>query len=508
LEMLERGEFFDSHTMGWSYFNKPPIFNWILSGLMNITGLDSEFICRIPSILSLLLLGLSNFLFSKKYLGVKWAVLSSFFVMTCADMYFYWISNGTEIDIFYSLLVYLQVITMFKFYVQKKWAWLFISSWFFCALGFFTKGYSSLVFQGLSLIALSVYAKTIRVLFRPQHLYGILVFLVICASFLYMYSFSNSPRVLLINLLNESLLKSAVGQESHGKFYRIFLYPLVLFRVLAPWCLILLFLLKRKTFRLRDNPLVYFSILFIVFNIPVYWLTGAQKTRYIIMFIPFVMNIVVYVLMQAEEILPEWCDKIFKIAGAFFVIVFGLIVLFPFFTGGDWRSSIFFGLLMLLFILLYYKTGSSQYRVWLFVTGIILTRLIYASIGIPYKKQKEFDYHNMAMALAEKNNFQEIRFWAKPEKLPLDIVFIDTIYKWNNKPVYVLPGGVNYQMPYYFYKATGVLMNYDTTMLPGKTYVTHKSNLKGVKVQVIGSYFDKPKKDSLILFRSLQDSNE
>ncbi|HMU48046.1 MAG TPA: glycosyltransferase family 39 protein [Chitinophagaceae bacterium] len=503
LEMLERGEFFDSHTMGWSYYNKPPLFNWILSGLMKITGSDSEFICRIPSVISLLLLGLSNFLFTRKYLGERLAALSSFFVMTCADMYFYWLSNGAEIDIFYSLIVYLQVITVFKFYEQKKFAWLFISSWFFCAIGFFTKGYTSLIFQGLTLLALCVYARSLKILFRPQHLFGILAFLLVSGSFLYFYSFSNSPRVLLINLLNESLLKSAVGQESHGKFYKIFSYPLVLIRVLAPWCFILLFLIKRKTFKLFDNPLIRFSIFFILFNIPVYWLTGAQKTRYIIMFIPFVMSIVVYLIKQVEEQLPALFDKIFRYAGILFVFVLASIIMLPFFAKVEWGYSLLFSGFLLFFLILYYR--SRQYRIWLFLTGVIFVRLIYASIGIPLKKQKEFDYHEMAMRLAEKNNFHEIRFWAKSEKLPLDIVCIDTIYKWKDKPVYVIPGLVSYQVPYYFYKATGVLMKYDTTIYPGKTYVSYRPYLGGTNFKEIASYYDKQFGDSLILFRSIEE---
>lgn len=502
--MLQSGNYMDPHTMGWAYYNKPPVFNWIMAGLMKLTGSSSAFVCRLPSVISLLVFGFFQYHFSKKYIGKRLALLSSFFVLTCADMYFYWLSNGAEIDVFYGLVVYLQAISIFWFYEKKQYAWLFICSWFFCALGFLTKGYTSFLFQFLTLAALCFYAKSLKILFKPQHLLGIFIFLLVTVPFLYVYSFSNSPGALLINLLNESLLKSAVGQESAGKFYKIFTYPLVLFRVLAPWCLILFFLLMKHQFRLLSNPLVKFSLLFIVMNIGVYWITGAQKTRYIIMFIPFVMNVVVYVVGEMEKKFQNIFNTSLKYAGFFFILVLGGLVALPFFTKANITLTIFFAVSMLGLIIHYFR--FHQNRIWVFLSGVIFVRLIYASIGLPVKKRKEFDYNQMAQYLAAKNKFQEIRFWGPADTLNLDIVFIDTIYKWKNEPVLILKEQISYQVPYYLYKATGTPVVYDTVMQPGKTYIAYRPYLGNRQIDRISAYYDKQFQDSLVLFKAKSTS--
>ena len=248
MEMLKSGNFIEPHTMGWSYYNKPPVFNWVVAGFMKITGSDSEFICRLPSVISLLILGLCQYLFSRRYFGKNLAALSAFFTITCADLYFYWLSNGAEIDVFYSLIVYLQVTSIFWFHERRKYFSLFIWSWSLCAVGFFTKGYPSILFQLLTLVALCIYARSIKIIFKPQHIAGITSFLLLSFLFLYAYSFYNSPAVLLLNLLKETLLKSAMGQESVGKFYKIFTYPLMLLRVIGPMVPVTTLLIKETSF--------------------------------------------------------------------------------------------------------------------------------------------------------------------------------------------------------------------------------------------------------------------
>ena len=188
-----------------------------------------------------------------------------------------------------------------------------------------------------------------------------------------------------------------------------------------------------------------------------------------------------------------------KYAGFFFLIVFIGLVILPFFTDVNKGAVFFFALLMLIFIIQYFKV--AQYRVWLFLTGVILTRLVYAGIGIPLKKEKEFDYHKMAMTLAAKNNFKEIRFFGTADTMNLNVVFIDTIFKWKQKPVKIIREPISYQVPYYFYKATGVPVQYDTIMQPGQTYISYPSFLEGKEINILGNYYDKQVRDTLILFR-------
>ena len=110
LEMLESGNYLEPHTLGWEYYNKPPVFNWIMAGFFKMAGSDSAFIARLPSFIFLLLLGICQYFFSKRYVGKRMALMASFFTLTSADLFFYSLSNGAEIDIFYSLVVYVQAL--------------------------------------------------------------------------------------------------------------------------------------------------------------------------------------------------------------------------------------------------------------------------------------------------------------------------------------------------------------------------------------------------------------
>jgi 4-amino-4-deoxy-L-arabinose transferase-like glycosyltransferase len=363
LEMIQSGNYVQTHTLGWDYYNKPPAFNWVLAGFIKLTGSASEFLLRLPSFICLLIVGFLHYFISKRYLSKAAAGLSVLFTLTCADLYFYTLSNGAEIDIFYSLVVYVQAISMFWFYERKNYAWLYFVSWGICALGFLTKGYPSLVFQFLTLIALAIYARSWKIIFKPQHLIGIISFLLLIGAYYYAYSSYNDPLIPLVNLLNESLQKSTVGSETTGRAYRFLMYPEVLFRVLAPWCLLLLLLFKRPKINFLANPLVRFSFLFIILNIGVYWFTGAQKNRYIIMFIPFVMTMISYMCWRFEQQEPGKLDKYLKYAGYIFCLaLIGLLVL-PFFADVEWWKILVFGGVLLAFVVFFFR--ASQYRVWL-----------------------------------------------------------------------------------------------------------------------------------------------
>jgi hypothetical protein len=500
LEMIESGNYIVPHTLGWEYYNKPPVFNWILAGFIWLTGSGSEFTLRLPSLISLLILGLSHYVISKKYLGRNIAALSAFFVVTSADLYFYTLSNGAEIDVFYSLIVYLQAISMFWFYERKNYTLLFIVPWALCAIGFLTKGYPSIVFQGLTSVALCVYAGSVKVIFKPQHVVGFILFLLLTGSYYYVYSFYSDPAVPLVNLLKESLLKSAVGQESTGRMYKIFTYPVVLFRVLAPWCLLLLILFTKPKISLWENQLVKFSLLFIVLNIGVYWITGAQKTRYIIMFIPFAMTIISYVYGQWVKQGPGKLNQYLKYAGLFFCLVFICVLVIPFFSDTSWMKILPFAALWVVFLFIFFS--FPRYRIWLFILGIILTRFSYATIGIPVKEKGETDYEMLATDIVRKANASQVHYWGYPDSLDMNIIAGDALLKRNNNPVKIIPFFIRYQMPYYFYRATGSLVKFDTVMKPGKTYISYGPYLENRQVERIDSFYDSQFRNYLILFQS------
>ena len=498
IEMMESGDYLVPHALGWEYYNKPPLFNWILSGFMYVCGSSSEFVSRLPSLIFLLVWGFCHYLVCRRWFNKNLSLLSTLFLLTSADIYFYGLANGAEIDIFYSLVVYLQVVAMFWFYEQRKWWPLFLLSYLCCSIGFLTKGLPSLMFQGLTLAALCVHAKSIRLLFRPQHLAGILLFVLVAGSYFYAYSRHGDPSIMLINIVNESLKKSAVGEESVGRLHKILSYPVLLFKLLAPGCLVLLVLFKRQRYTLFDNPLVKFSLLFFLFNIGVYWFTGIAKLRYVYMFVPFAMNIFVHFYAQFEKRNPGLFDKYLKYAGVVFGIALAGVLALPFFFEINIWSVIGSAILLLVFLVNYFRL--ADHRIWFFITGMILLRLVYAAIGIPIQSKGMADYRPIMANVAAKSDGERVHFYLPPDTLNLDVEVGAKFHKWDKPPV-IVPPFLIHQIPYYYHCYSGKVMQYDTAILPGKVYLSYRSLLKNKEISEFYQAFDKRTKDSLVLFR-------
>ena len=60
IEMMKSGDYVVPHALGMLYYNKPPVFNWILVGIMKLTGSESEFFLRLPSLIFLLIWALCH----------------------------------------------------------------------------------------------------------------------------------------------------------------------------------------------------------------------------------------------------------------------------------------------------------------------------------------------------------------------------------------------------------------------------------------------------------------
>ncbi len=502
IEMLESGNFIRPTTMGWEYYNKPPVYNWIISFFMVLTGSTSEIPVRLPSLVFILLWGICNYQVVKNILPKRIALLSSLFLATSFDIFFWGLSNGGEIDIFYSFIVYLQVIFIFYFNQQKNWLFLYLFSYLFCAIGFLTKGYPSLLFEGLTLLALCVYNRSVKVLFKWQHLAGIAVFFAITGAYLYVYSFYGSPGRLLANLLKESFNKSAFGEYPERLVSKIITYPVSFLKILLPWSLLLLLLFKKHQFKLWGNPMIRFSLLFILFNIPVYWLTGHPRMRYVYMFLPFCMIILAWIFYQFKEEYPALVNKWVKYLS--FLLLTGalaVVLVLPFLFTVNYIWLAIAAIILVFYFAKWAKAGS---HIWYLGAGIVLLRLVYALVFIPIKyRDTHLKYDREMAAIAAANNFQPVSIYKEPEKL--DIVIDLKVSKINFGSIPAIPY-MAYQMPYYYYRTTGKIVTYDTVLQKNKNYIgfgsTLRSTLNSVHTDILYSFEDKNQNnEKIVLFK-------
>jgi 4-amino-4-deoxy-L-arabinose transferase-like glycosyltransferase len=499
IEMLESGNYIRPTTLGWEYYNKPPAYNWIMSFCMWLTGSTSEFSVRLPSVFFILCWGVCNYYIVRKMMPANIAALSSIFLVTTFELYFWGLNNGGEIDIFYSFIVYLQAMSIYYFSLRKRWMALYLASYLFCAIGFLTKGYPSIIFQGLTMLAFCVFSRSLRVVFRWQHLAGIALFVAVVGGYLYAYSFYSSPTKLLANLLRESFIKSAVGENSDKLLKKTISYPTLFLKILMPWALLLLLLLKKHSFRVWQNPLIRYSLLFVLFNIPVYWFTGIPKTRYIYMFIPFCMIAFAWIYYKTKEEHPALVAKVEKyMVIVFFILLAGLIAA-PFIVSLNytWLALAIAALLVYLFA--YGKMKGNQ--IWYFAGGLVLARLIYALLFIPVQTAGlKVKYRDLMAAMAKANNYEATKVYKKAQPLAVEIDLKFTRLRFDT--IYASPP-LAYQMPYYYYQQTGKLVIYDTVVRPGQTYIGLLPEVRMMNPEILYQFRDKHQhNDTILLFRT------
>jgi 4-amino-4-deoxy-L-arabinose transferase-like glycosyltransferase len=496
IEMLHSGNFVMPTTMGWEYYNKPPVYNWLIGLCMWLTGSTSETAVRLPSLIFILIWAFCNYHIVKRILPKEIAFLSSLFLVTSVDIYFWGLSNGGEIDIFYSFIVYLQAILIFYANQRQRWLTLYVLSYLFCGIGFLTKGFPSLIFQALTLASLCVFNRSIRVIFKWQHLAGIGVFAIVVGGYLYAYSFHSSPGILLADLLKESFNKSAFGEYQEKLLSKIISYPFSFLKILLPWSLLLLLLFKKHRFRLWSNPVIRFSVLFILFNIPVYWFTGHPRMRYVYMFLPFCMIILAYIFYYFREEYPRLVGKIIRYGIGVLAIVFAGIVIAPFFLKIDLVLAL--SGVGLYFLYLFFSKKSTGY-IGYFAGGIVMMRLVYALVFIPVRYEGTMVKYDKEMAvMAGVNNFQPVTIYRRPDTLNLVIDL--KISKLNFGTIPAIPY-MAYQMPYYYFRNTGQLVRFDTVIQQNKRYIGYRSSLEGLNPDILYSFRDKNQfNEEVVLF--------
>src|SRR5690606_17225825 len=82
IEMMLSGNYIVPQINDVSYYNKPPIFNWLMVAFFYIFGSFDEWVVRLPSLLSFIALGFLHYVFVKRFINAKTALYSSLFFIT------------------------------------------------------------------------------------------------------------------------------------------------------------------------------------------------------------------------------------------------------------------------------------------------------------------------------------------------------------------------------------------------------------------------------------------
>ena len=387
LEMLLRGNWLIPTINGEFYYLKPPVFNWILALIYQLTGNSSEFITRLPTVVSLLMFGLIIFWAGKKFVSFSFGALSAFLFVTASGNLFF---NAllAEIDMFYSMVTFASLIAMFYFFHKKKYLLLFTIVYFLGAVGTLTKGLPSVVFTGLSLLAFFAVNKEFKRLFTLSHLAGILLYLVVVGGYFLAYSREGDAIRYLLSLTVESG-KRLSGDTFWDYLRHMVLYPLDTLMNLLPASVLIIFSFRKSFLSvIRANPYMKFALLMLIVHFPVYWLPPGGRQRYIIMLYPFIVQILTYfflIFFNEERGKFRVISIIISIALAFGAIS----CLVPLFVN---QMNFIPGLIIICLLSFLLMTGififqlkKPRYSIFSLLYAMILLRIVFGLTVLPVR---------------------------------------------------------------------------------------------------------------------------
>lgn len=320
MEMAERGNWWVPFQLGEFYYNKPPVFNWMLLLFAKIFGGFSEFAQRLPTVLSLLGIGGLIYAYGKRYVNAQLGVVSAFLFVISGGILFFFATLG-EIDIFYTLITLAGILPIYSLYRQGKFYQLFALVYFFGAIGTLTKGLSSILFIGFSLLGWFLYKRDFKRLFHLPHFAGIGIFILIVGGYLFIYSQYNELGGYLETLWGQSSERTVIDQGFAPLLGHLVNFPLDLIKDTLPGSLLLLFAVRKDFWQtIRRNEFLTFAVVMFVANILIYWVSPGAKQRYIYPLYPFFLMVLVYCWQQRHE-LAQWRSKTFRIISGVMIAV-------------------------------------------------------------------------------------------------------------------------------------------------------------------------------------------
>ncbi len=508
VEMVLSGNYIVPKINGWNYYNKPPMFNWIMVLFFKLFDSFDEWVVRFPSLLAFLATAILNFFIVKQFLKKDEALLSSLFFLTSAELLFYGTVNAGEIDLFFSFLVYIQVMAIFWFFEKKQFGKLFLISYLFAAFGTLTKGPPSIAFQGLTLLPWLVINKEWKWLLSWKHVLGIFAYVMVVGGYFYWYSLDNDPLPFIVRLFKEASQRTGLEHDFFNTLKGLANFPFLLLKVMAPWSILIVLSFRKGVFdEIRSSPLLLFCVVFILFNIPLYWITPDHKSRYLYMFYPFFFIILSFLFLNANTVLQKWKSYIFKVF--FGVMILGTFVFIapPFipqtaglpYIGLKCVALILLGLTMIYAFLKY-----VDYKIYLFILFIFLMRIgfnfTYLSV-LPIESD-QLVYHNHAKDILKITEDEPVHWYGIPYTY-LKPTGSSGLFEFENVKI-TTAGLLAYQIPYYITKENYHILEFSPYFEPNQFYLARADELKiqGKQVKVLYSYQDKWISREIVLFKT------
>jgi 4-amino-4-deoxy-L-arabinose transferase-like glycosyltransferase len=475
LEMIISKNFSVPTVGGEYYYNKPPLYNWILAGFYLVIGNFSEFTTRLPAIIPMFLYAISIYLSVNYFLKDKRiAALSGILFLVNGRMLIYDSMLG-HIDISYSWLTFSSFMLIFFFIQRKNWFLLFLISYVITAITFLSKGLPSIVFQGFTLIAVLAYTRNFKKLFSWQHIVSGLVCLLIIGSYFYnYYQFNPNLEGYFSTIWDQSSKRTATEFGFSQSLIHIVQFPFEHAGHLFPASLFLLFCFHKDFIPgIKQNSfLTFISVVFLA-NIWVYWLSPITRPRYLMMLYPLLFILwshAYYTYRERLSIMNKTFNQIMLILALAVTISIPAAFFF------DLQSIVSYLNIKIIFLLsisilitfLVWKLPKS--KLLAFITLLLVVRLAFSWFILPYRLNNMEDNYFRSAAVEMGTLTKEEPFYfyqyhpAEPE-IPFHDKLIFYIQKTRMQQVKFIEDDAK---PGYYFTFDRDLKNPDAVLI--KTY--------------------------------------
>ena len=320
-EMMQSGNWWSPSMHADAYFNKPPLFNWVLAASFWLHGEVTEWAARVPTVLSLLGFTLTTYYFSRRHFPRYWAVVHALTVATCGRMLF-WDSMLALIDVTFSWVVYVQVMLLYHHGRRGAWWRAFGWSYALTVVGFMLKGLPAIAFQGLTVLAILGWTRSWKRFFGLAHVVSGLGCLALLGGYYWLYSGYVDVELPLRRLLVESGKRTAVAQGLWASIRHVVAFPFEMSYHFLPWTILLVHFLRRGVWaRLRENDFAAFCTLAFAVNIPLYWLSPNVYPRYLLMLFPLLFAGLLHLHAVAKKMGDPRADNVRKVFTGAMVLV-------------------------------------------------------------------------------------------------------------------------------------------------------------------------------------------
>ncbi len=289
-EMAHSGNYFQPTILGDNYYNKPPLFNWLIVLASKFLGWDI-FTPRAVTILFTLLNTLLVYHFTRKIFDRETALLSASIFITFSDVLF-WYGWLAEIDMTLSFFITLLFIQIYEFYKKEKPVYLYTSS-LLTGIAFMIKGFPAFAFYGLSLISVALLKRKILILFSPHAVFSYILALLFS---LWWLPLSDNPLFYIKRLWEESFSRVESSKNIEKFLEHIITYPLLNLKQTLPASLFLLGALFSRKINLRDD--VKFLVFLLFINYIPYFISATSRGRYVLPLFPLLAVVFGYIIKE------------------------------------------------------------------------------------------------------------------------------------------------------------------------------------------------------------------